>query len=596
MNKKDMFIKEKIQKDKIISDRANKIFDNIKEEFKVESNEKKVIKISLGTFIAIAASLVIVGFVGINLYANSLGKPNIISGIQALVKDEPEEENIILDKVLETDSIKLKYPSNWEVVKSEAYAEPIILKAPGDNDEEKAKLYITVVENTGNRTAKEILEDVTNPDYGVPTDTVVEGVKNISGTDGYYKTQSMSYDDGSEWESTTIISIKAGYLYNIMFSANNEEYEKYYSTFEKILETVEFNEPTYIEEIGENTTTSDNNIELTKYVYSEIGVSFYYPNEWTGLDNNHGSGAVGVWLYPESNEKHVENVHLWISIMSDDNNLTPKQWAEQSSRFRKIEDEGTITIANNEGYYWVGNPEMEGNFRYKTIYVKTNSSMYEICFGGDEKLYNKYYTVFEKIMQTVKFTNYSSDKNGEITGTISDADAMLEMLKYRNEEYRANYYYRLAALRNNNNGTYTATVDFYSPIFISEEKYNKMINTGAVELEGVSYQYSNNKNGDFNRGYGYIYNDNEKYAIEKQDRGYAFYSGIGGVIKMIDTKASSFEMTLNEDIIVNSIFKGEDTLKNSFSIIAPITNNDMITFEYSEQNDEIFLLRDSRDR
>lgn len=87
MNKKDMFIKEKLQQDKVISDRANKIFDNIKEEFKVE---RKVIKISLGTFIAIAASLVIVGFIGINIYANSLGKPNIISGIQALLKDEPE--------------------------------------------------------------------------------------------------------------------------------------------------------------------------------------------------------------------------------------------------------------------------------------------------------------------------------------------------------------------------------------------------------------------------------------------------------------------------------------------------------------------------
>lgn len=90
MNKKDMFIREKLQQDKIISDRANRIFDNIKGEFKVENNEKKVIKISLGTFIAIAASLVIVGFVGINIYANSLGKPNIISGIQALVKNEPE--------------------------------------------------------------------------------------------------------------------------------------------------------------------------------------------------------------------------------------------------------------------------------------------------------------------------------------------------------------------------------------------------------------------------------------------------------------------------------------------------------------------------
>ena len=71
MNKKDIFIKEKLQQDKKISDKANKIFDNIKGEFKLENNEKKIIKISFNKFLAIAACLVIVGFVGINIYANS---------------------------------------------------------------------------------------------------------------------------------------------------------------------------------------------------------------------------------------------------------------------------------------------------------------------------------------------------------------------------------------------------------------------------------------------------------------------------------------------------------------------------------------------
>ena len=91
MNKKDIFIKEKLQQDKKISDKANKIFDNIKGEFKLENNEKKAIKISFNTFLAIAASLVIVGFVGVNIYANSLGKPNIISGIQALIRKDEKE-------------------------------------------------------------------------------------------------------------------------------------------------------------------------------------------------------------------------------------------------------------------------------------------------------------------------------------------------------------------------------------------------------------------------------------------------------------------------------------------------------------------------
>ena len=100
MNKKDMFIKEKLQQDKEISDKANKIFDNIKEEFKLENNEKKTVKISFNTFLAIAASLVIVGFVGVNIYANSLGKPNVISGIQALIRKEEKENTDEIAKEL----------------------------------------------------------------------------------------------------------------------------------------------------------------------------------------------------------------------------------------------------------------------------------------------------------------------------------------------------------------------------------------------------------------------------------------------------------------------------------------------------------------
>ena len=42
MNKKDMFIKEKLQQDKKISNKANMIFENIKEEFNVEDNEKRL--------------------------------------------------------------------------------------------------------------------------------------------------------------------------------------------------------------------------------------------------------------------------------------------------------------------------------------------------------------------------------------------------------------------------------------------------------------------------------------------------------------------------------------------------------------------------
>ena len=79
MNKKDMFIKEKLQQDKKISNKANEIFEHVKEEFDMENNGKKSIKISLNKFLAIAASLVIVGFLGIGLYATKFKKNDVIA-------------------------------------------------------------------------------------------------------------------------------------------------------------------------------------------------------------------------------------------------------------------------------------------------------------------------------------------------------------------------------------------------------------------------------------------------------------------------------------------------------------------------------------
>lgn len=94
MDKKDLYIKDRLQQDKEISEKAEKIFDNFKGGFKLENNEgKKVIKISLNKFIGIAATTVIVLFVGFNLLAYKMEKPNLISTIEALIKKD-DEENI----------------------------------------------------------------------------------------------------------------------------------------------------------------------------------------------------------------------------------------------------------------------------------------------------------------------------------------------------------------------------------------------------------------------------------------------------------------------------------------------------------------------
>lgn len=59
----------------------------------MEDNQRKTIKISLKSFIIIVISIVVVLFLGWNLYAKSIGKPNIISKIQALTKSEKKENN-----------------------------------------------------------------------------------------------------------------------------------------------------------------------------------------------------------------------------------------------------------------------------------------------------------------------------------------------------------------------------------------------------------------------------------------------------------------------------------------------------------------------
>lgn len=92
----DLFIKEKLQKDKQISEESKEVFENFKDNLKMKNKdfEKKVIKINLKTFIAIAACLVLVLFAGISIYSNSMGKPNAISAIQALIRNNKKDVEI----------------------------------------------------------------------------------------------------------------------------------------------------------------------------------------------------------------------------------------------------------------------------------------------------------------------------------------------------------------------------------------------------------------------------------------------------------------------------------------------------------------------
>ena len=79
MDKRDLYIKEKLQKDNQISDKCNDVFKKFKGGKQMIDKEKKIIKISLKSFIGIAASVVIVGTLGIGLLSMKFKKNETIA-------------------------------------------------------------------------------------------------------------------------------------------------------------------------------------------------------------------------------------------------------------------------------------------------------------------------------------------------------------------------------------------------------------------------------------------------------------------------------------------------------------------------------------
>lgn len=94
-NKKiDLFIKQNLQKDKNIDIETKDFFKNFEEDLKMKNKEivKRTFKISFKMLIAVTASVIIIVFVGANLYIDSIGKPNAISAIKALLHKEKEKK------------------------------------------------------------------------------------------------------------------------------------------------------------------------------------------------------------------------------------------------------------------------------------------------------------------------------------------------------------------------------------------------------------------------------------------------------------------------------------------------------------------------
>lgn len=613
MNKKDMFIREKLQQDKIISDRANKIFDNIKEEFKVENNEKKVIKISLGTFIAIAASLVIVGFVGINLYANSLGKPNIISGIQALLKNEPEVNvDEIAKELFEKGAYEIRKLEYSSFVKDEYQVEGEFIEK-----EINGRLYVKTNEK---------FETIEQKYAEIFTDDALKNVlsRRFANVDGVLY---VSHGGATGWDITNVeveeINEENGELtyrasYNDVNIDDSISEEKYTCEF-KIKEVngeyrisatnyCNLDKKQENEEEKENLANNYLDNETARTIIQSylniVGAKAGSPEAVLGIeeigliDRNSeipGGDNVDKEGYRSSNINYEDFKNKMLQYMTEELFNEFFGYKNVGGKLYVFDGGATGIWFDIKEISLISSNENTCKYTIRAIEYPPEEGMN--CVGEVELQKNKdgKYVVSALGWTLVEEPENNDIDSNEVVGIVSGVDAMPEMLKYRNEEYRANYYYRLAGLRSNGDGTYTATVDFYSPIFISEEKYKNIVDNGWGEVEGDSYTFSS-KNNESNVGYGYIYNENINYTIEKQDRGYAFYREIGGVVRIIETLASSFEMTLSEDTVINQTPNGgkytlkeyANTLTNDF-----ITRN-MITFEYSEQDGNIYLLRDAR--
>lgn len=110
--KQDRYIKSIFKTDKYINLKIDENINKFIEE-KEETINKKSIKIGLNTFamLAVAASFILVAFVGINIRAKMQGKPNVISSIQALFTKNTKQQ----EEQIEQEEIQ-KEETNKEII------------------------------------------------------------------------------------------------------------------------------------------------------------------------------------------------------------------------------------------------------------------------------------------------------------------------------------------------------------------------------------------------------------------------------------------------------------------------------------------------
>lgn len=200
---------------------------------------KKSIKISLGTAVCICIIiLLIIALAVMCLRYNNVNNSSVEADANKnVVKDEKQDK----EWINEEKGIALKYPEEWTLKTGEDYMSKTIIEAPAKSKNDTAKIYVAVYRYFEKSSISDILEEITKPEDGVQTEELNSEEKNIniSGLDTESKIQVITYDNGDEYKTKTLVCMNDSIVYEFVYTGETDEYEKYYEDFEKILETVE---------------------------------------------------------------------------------------------------------------------------------------------------------------------------------------------------------------------------------------------------------------------------------------------------------------------------------------------------------------------
>ena len=172
-------------------------------------------------------------------------------------------------------------PEDWEYVdnnKGSGIVEVGLKVPPTRYEIDNVTFSISYKINNENLTAEQYgKKDFSAIGYGE------NGEMTVAGKKAYYFINSLDHPNTDKF--TTIYVSANSMIYRMTYGGEKNLYNQYYKTFEKMLETLQFNTPTYIEELGGNVSgsmfnTQDNVTDqrIKKMKNEFIGVWQFFEN------------------------------------------------------------------------------------------------------------------------------------------------------------------------------------------------------------------------------------------------------------------------------------------------------------------------------